>query len=115
MKIALIAALALLGDTVRAEDWTTTDGVVHKDVKVIKLETDCVTVLESDGGARIPLSNLSPDVQKKLGYDPAAAKAAADKRAAGDKANAIALQNEMNEAAAQKKADLEATGPQSKQ
>ena len=112
MKLAFTIGLALLSLHLRAEDWTTTDGVVHKDVKVIKVEADCVTILDSDGGARIALAKLPPDVQKKLGYNPAAAKAAADKRAADDKANAAALQAEMDAAAAKKKADLEAATPQ---
>ena len=85
---------------VRADDWTTTDGVVFRNVKVVKLEDNCVTILDSHGGARVQLAKLPPDVQKKLGYNPVAAKAAADKRASDDKANAVALQKEMDAAAA---------------
>ena len=108
----MLLATGLVCELVRAEDWTTTDGVVYRDVKVVKLEDDCVTILYSEGGARVQLSKLPPDVQKKVGFDPAAAKVAADKRAADDKANAVALQKEMNAAAAKQKADLEAAALQ---
>lgn len=67
-----------------AEDWTTTDGTVYQDVKVIKIEDDAVTVFYKDGGALIPLAKLSPDLQKKFSYDPVKAKAAAEARAKAD-------------------------------
>jgi hypothetical protein len=87
-----------------AEDWTTTDGKTYQDVKVTKIEADCVTVLDSDGGARIDLAKLPPDIQKKLGYDPAKAKAASDQRAQDDSTNMAALEAERNQAESMKKA-----------
>lgn len=77
-KLVVIALGFLLGLSVgRAEDWTTTDGKTYKNVKVVKVEDDAVTILDEDGGARVPLSTLSPDLQKKFNYDPAKAAIAA--------------------------------------
>jgi hypothetical protein len=57
-----------------AEDWTTTDGKIYKNIKVVKVEVDAVTILDEDGGARIPLAILPPDLQKRFNYDSVAAK-----------------------------------------
>jgi hypothetical protein len=57
---------------VRAEDWITTDGKTYKDVKVVTTEADAVTIIDNDGGARIPLVMLSPDLQKRFNYNPPA-------------------------------------------
>lgn len=59
----------------RAEDWQTTDGKTYKDIKVVKQDAVYVTILCADGGAKIEISNLPPDLQKKLNYDPLAAQA----------------------------------------
>jgi hypothetical protein len=108
LRLSVIAAIAVTLLPAFAEDWTTNDGKTYQNVKVMKVEVDCVTILDSDGGARIELAKLPPDVQKKLGYDPEKAKAAAEQRAADDKANAAALQAEMDQAEAQKQAKLQA-------
>ena len=78
MSIILAFAVPLL--PVFGEDWTTTDGKTYQGVKVVKIEADCVTILDSDGGARIELAKLPPDLQKRFNYDPDKAKAAAQKR-----------------------------------
>jgi hypothetical protein len=96
---ALIIPLMLL--PLHAEDWKTTDGTVYQDVKVIKVEDDAVTILYEDGGARIPLTKLPPDLQKKFSYDPVKAKAAADARAKADAESAKNLQAERDLAAKQ--------------
>ena len=107
LKLTLAIAVWVSSHSgLRAEDWTSSDGVVYKDVKIVKIEADCVTVLDSDGGARIELAKLPAEVQKKLGYDLTAASNAAAKRAVEDKANDVALQKEMNEVAAKKKAQI---------
>ena len=98
--LALVATLLVL--PVYAEDWKTTDGIVYKDVKVIKVEDDAVTIFYADGGARVDLVNLPPDLQKRFNYDPVKAKAAADKRAQDDAASDQALQKEMDQTARQK-------------
>jgi hypothetical protein len=99
----LLAACLLFTNTGFADDWKTTDGKIYQNVHVVKVEADCVTILDSDGGARIDLAKLQPDLQKRFGYDPEKAKAAADRRAEEDRANAIALQAEQSQADAIKK------------
>ena len=99
---ALLAAAALglaAAPLLRAEDWTTTDGKVYKDVKVLQLEDDAVTILDSDGGALVPLATLPPDLQEKFKYDPAKAKVAAAARAQADANNPAALEAERVQAA----------------
>jgi hypothetical protein len=101
MKAFLALVMALMALPLHAEDWKTTDGKVYQDVKVIKVEDDAVTVLFSDGGARIPLIKLPPDLQKRFSYDPVKAKAAADARAKADAENAANLDAERALAAKQ--------------
>jgi hypothetical protein len=98
--LALVAALQLgiCAGPARAADWTTSDGKVYQDVKLIRLDPDTVTILHKDGGAQIPLDKLSPDLQKRFGYDPELAKAAADARAKEAALNAKELQAEMDRA-----------------
>lgn len=83
----------------RAEDWTTTDGKVYKDVKVVKLEADAVTILYNEGGALVPLATLPPALQEKFHYDPDKANAAAAARARADADNPTALEAEKVQAA----------------
>jgi hypothetical protein len=94
--LSLIVILAVL--PAYAEDWTTSDGKTYQNVKVVRVEDDAVTVLTKDGGALIPLSKLSPTLQKKFSYDPAKAKIAAAARAQEDAQNAKQLQAEMDQA-----------------
>jgi hypothetical protein len=96
--LALLAAGFMGATALRATDWTTTDGKVYQDVKLIHLDADSVTILDTDGGARIPLDKLPANLQKRFGYDPDVAKAAAEARAKEDVENAKALQAEMNQA-----------------
>jgi len=92
------AALPFSANALWADDWKTTDGKVYHEVKVIAAQPDAVTILHQDGGALVPLANLTPDLQKKFNYDPATAKAAAEDRARENAANGVALQAEMDEA-----------------
>jgi hypothetical protein len=112
MKITfptLFLAVFLLGGmSLRAEDWTTIDGKVYPQIKVIKVETDAVTILYRDGGALIPLIMLPDDLQKKFHYNAALAKAAADARDQADFENARALRAEQQQLAARKQALLHA-------
>jgi hypothetical protein len=85
-----------------AEDWKTSDGKTYQDVKVVKVEADAVTILDSEGGARIDLSKLPVDLQKRFNYDPAKAKVAADARAQDEIQSEEAIESERNQVAAQK-------------
>ena len=75
----------------RAEDWTTTDGQAYHSVKVLSHDDTYVTVMDSDGGARIPLRTLQPDLQKRFGYDATKAAAQEAATAAADKRDRDAL------------------------
>jgi len=52
---------------------STTDGKTYTAVKLAKIEPDGISVLDSDGGAKIPFEKLPPDMQQKFGYDSAKA------------------------------------------
>jgi hypothetical protein len=101
MKASLALMIVWTAFPLYAEDWKTTDGTVYQDVKVIKVEDDAVTVLFKDGGARVPLIKLPPDLQKRFSYDPVKAKAATDARAKADAESAKNLQAEKDLAAQQ--------------
>ena len=96
MKSALLLflALGLALLPLRAEDWTTTTGETYKNVKVLSHDAAYVTILHQDGGGKILLSTLSPDVQKRFGYDPVKAAQAIAAAAAADEQNRIALAKE---------------------
>jgi hypothetical protein len=61
-------------------NWTTSDGKTYQDVRITKVEADCVTILDADGGARISISTLPPGIQQQLNYDAAAAAQASARR-----------------------------------
>jgi hypothetical protein len=90
--LLLLSALALA--SARAEDWTTTDGKQYRNVHVVTVEDDAVTILDSDGGARVPLATLGPDLQKRFHYDAAKAKIAAEKFAEEDKKERQAVEKD---------------------
>ena len=86
--------MALMYASVRAEDWTTSDGNIYQNVTVLRSEPDAVTILYRDGGALIPIASLPADLQKRFDYDPAKAKIAADARAKSDAESAKVLKIE---------------------
>lgn len=66
LPLLLLLAIPLF---VHAEDWTTTDGKTYHGVKVLSHDAAFVTVMDADGGARIPLRTLDANLQKKFDYD----------------------------------------------
>jgi hypothetical protein len=98
-----LTLLLLLSVSVWADDWTTTSGTTYHDVKIVKIEADYVTIQDSDGGAKIDISKLPPDIQKTLNYDPVKAKAAMEAREQQQDA-ADASQTKQDKAAAAKQA-----------
>ena len=72
--------------------WATTDGRhVYRNVVVCKVEADCVTILDDDGGARVAIADLPTDIQKQLNYDPDLAAAASAERQRQEQASQQAL------------------------
>jgi hypothetical protein len=72
MKTLAIAILCL-ASVVLADDFKTTGGKEYKNVKVSRVEPDGIVITFSGGIVKIPFAELSPDIQKKYGYDPAPA------------------------------------------
>ena len=64
----------------RADDITLNDGTVYKDARVISHSVTSATIETQTGGAIVPMEKLPPDLQKKYGFDPAAAKEASKER-----------------------------------
>src|SRR6266436_6569892 len=79
MKLAF-AMLVTLCPGVFAEDLTTLDNKTYRDVKVSRAEVDGIVILYSERGGKIAFTNLSPELQKKYGYNPAKAAAMAAKQ-----------------------------------
>src|SRR5437016_1688864 len=59
----LVSTLAF----VHADDITLRDGKVYKDAKVLSHDATTITILYAEGGATLPIANLSDDLQKKFG------------------------------------------------
>ncbi len=61
---------------------TTSTGHIYPDAQITLVEADCITVQYAGGNALVPISTLSPELQKELNYNPDAAAAATAKRKA---------------------------------
>lgn len=68
--VMILASLCAL--TARAEDWTV-NGKNYHNVIVGQIEGDRVHITYDGGACALQLSDLSPGLQKKLGYNPAVA------------------------------------------
>jgi len=108
---ALNLALPVSMVALHAEDWTTKDGKTYQEVSVVRAEPDAVTILHHTGGARVPLKNLPPELQKRFSFDPAAAESAEQARAIAEEESRKALQAEMDQVAARRRAALIAQNP----
>lgn len=74
--------------------WIANDGKSYEKVRITKVEADAVTILDSDGGARIDISLLPTDIQQQLNYDPELAKEAAEYRQKSNQQNQALLAQE---------------------
>jgi hypothetical protein len=75
MKCSFLSTLAVLAvlQLVCAEDLKTTNGKEYKNVSVSRVEPDGIVIKFSGGIVKLQFTELPPDVQKKYGYDSAAA------------------------------------------
>jgi hypothetical protein len=74
MKKATLAILAALFASIAlADDFKTADGKEYKNAKVSRVEPDGIVITFSGGIVKLPFTELSPNVQKKYGYDSQAA------------------------------------------
>lgn len=102
----LIFTLLTASVPASAEDWTTSDGTCYKNVRVIRVEDDAITIIYKDGGALVPIFKLPAPLQERFDYNPAKAKAAAEARQKADAQNARELQAEMDAADKKHQQDL---------
>ena len=65
--IVCLASVAL------ADDFKTINGKEYKNAKVSRVELDGIVITFSGGIVKIPFTELSPEIQKKYGYNPDAA------------------------------------------
>jgi hypothetical protein len=72
-KTALAISAVLSASHALADDFKTTDGTEYKNAKVSRVEPDGVVLKFSGGIVKILFTELSPEIQKKYGYDPKAA------------------------------------------
>jgi hypothetical protein len=80
LKVTLLAlsAALMLAATARADEphtFVTTKGDRFEKAHVTEVTPATITIVHAAGIARVPLSELPTDVQKKFGYDEAKAKA----------------------------------------
>jgi hypothetical protein len=66
--------IVCLTSIVLADDFKTPDGKEYKHAKVSRVEPDGIVIKFSGGIVKIPFTELSPEIQKKYGYDPKAAR-----------------------------------------
>jgi hypothetical protein len=100
----LLCASAALA---HAEDWTTTDGKVYRNVTVLSHTNATVTVLDSDGGATLDLITLPPELQQRYGMDRTAAVAQKTKDDAEAAQEAADLQAQKDKVVADAKARVD--------
>jgi hypothetical protein len=74
---------------------TTTDGITYKDVTLTKVEPDGLRIIHATGVAKVGFERLSPEIQKKYGYDPA--KAVAFKQAEAARLEKIDVEQSKQE------------------
>jgi hypothetical protein len=79
MRIVILAAL-LIALPAFADDLTI-DGVTYHDVRWGTVTPADVAIIHSTGVVTMPLKKLTPDLQKRFGYDPQKAKRYADAKA----------------------------------
>jgi len=92
--VLLLFVFALQLSFARGEDLVTRDGTVYHDYKVLSHDAGYLTIMDSDGGGKIPLSNLPDDLQKKYGYNKQQADAAVQATIAQDRLDRQALTKE---------------------
>ena len=80
MKVIVASFCAVLfAFAASADDFRTIDGKEYKNVMVSRVEPDGIVIIFSRGIVKLPFAVLSPEIQKKYGYDEGQAKAFATK------------------------------------
>jgi hypothetical protein len=106
--VLLLSCLAIQSAFAAETNLTlTVDGVTYSNVTFGTVTPSSVTIFFKTGVARIPLEKLSPDLQKRFGYDPQKARDH-NQKVRAQEAAAAARQQELAQTAKQK-AEFEAT------
>ena len=71
----LVLAAVFVSAPARADDLVTIKGKRYEKVRVTEITPVTIAFTHSSGVARLPFTELGPDVQKKFGYDEAKARA----------------------------------------
>lgn len=74
MKTLALFLIFCFGSLAFADDFKTINGKEYKNVKVNRVEPDGIVIRFSGGIVKIPLAELSVELQRKYNYDPEAAK-----------------------------------------
>jgi len=69
-RYSVLLLFALLTAAVSAEDITTTDGTVYKDIKISETTPIGINFVSGDKASWVDFRDLPPDTAKKYGYDP---------------------------------------------
>lgn len=92
MRIAAAFLLSLfLTTAAHASDLVTRSGKVYHDYRIVAHDAGYVTILDSEGGAHVPLSDLPADLQRQYNYDPAQAAAFVHQFTAADHQASMAV------------------------
>jgi hypothetical protein len=70
---ALTILVLCFASVALADDFKTIEGKEYKNAKLSRVEPDGIVITFSGGIVKIPFAEMSPDIQKKYGYDSAAA------------------------------------------
>jgi len=73
MKTLALFLILCFGSLAFADDFKTVSGKEYKNVTVSRVEPDGIVIKFSGGIVKIPFTELSPEIQKKYGYDSQAA------------------------------------------
>jgi hypothetical protein len=73
MKTLALFLILCFGSPAFADDFKTINGKEYKNVTVSRVEPDGIMIKFSGGIVKIPFTELSPEIQKKYGYDSQAA------------------------------------------
>jgi len=73
MKTLALFLILCFGSLAFADDFKTINGKEYKNAKLSRVEPDGIVITFSGGIVKIPFTELSPEIQKKYGYDSQAA------------------------------------------
>jgi hypothetical protein len=80
------AALLIIAAIAFGDDFKTIDGKQYKNVTVSRVEPDGILLTTKSGISKVYFTELPKEIQQRFHYDPAAARAAEEKRRAEQKA-----------------------------